>query len=377
MVKRILEALGVRPMINAAATQTPIGGSRMNPNVAKAMGEISQYFVDLHALHAAVGREIARMTHNEAAMVSGGVASAFYLTTMALVKQKDPAAFAALPQSMPRKHSILLYATQCVEYTLGIELAGVRLRRIQTPGIVDEQAELLEREIRQEKPLAVFYVLAGPWIKPGAPSLERTISVCRQYGVPVIVDAAAQLPPKSNLWKFTQMGAELALFSGGKDLCGPSNMGLVLGRQELVDICRSLISPNEGVGRFFKVGKEELIAAWVAVKDYMEADEAQRLAWCEDEVNRMVSALADIPALRVSRAYPNEAGQPVPRVFVSVLGANAARVERICGDFRRGEIPIAFLPDGEKGGFYINPMTLAPGESKTVIKAIRAYFEEG
>ena len=99
MVKRILEALGVRPMINAAATQTPIGGSRMNPNVAKAMGEISQYFVDLHALHAAVGREIARMTHNEAAMVSGGVASAFYLTTMALVKQKDPAAFAALPQS--------------------------------------------------------------------------------------------------------------------------------------------------------------------------------------------------------------------------------------------------------------------------------------
>lgn len=376
MIKSLLQELGVRPLINAAATQTPIGGSRINPTVVKAMAEMSQHFVDLHALHAAVGEGIARMTHNEAAMVSGGVSSAFYLTTMALIKQSDPDAFEEIAQTPPRMHSVILYETQCVEYTLAIELTGVRLRRIRTPDFVDEQAELLEAAIRKEKPLAVFYVLAGQWIKPGAPSLEQTLRVCQRYDVPVIVDAAAQLPPKSNLWKFTHMGATLALFSGGKDLCGPSHTGLIVGNRALVDLCRGLISPNEGVGRFFKVGKEDLIAVYVAVKTYLEADEAQRLAWCESQVKHMVEALADLPALEASRAYPNEAGQPIPRVFVSIPGADRARIDRICSDFRHGEVPIAFLPDADRGGFYINPMTLSPGESEILIRAIRAYFEE-
>lgn len=370
----IYEELGVRTLINAAATQTPIGGSRMNPKVVQAMVEASQAFVDLHEMHRAVGERIAQMTHNEAAMVSGGVASAFYLTAMALVKRAAPDAFAQIPQKMPGEYSVLIYDTHCVEYTIGIELAGVRLRRIRTRGAVDGQARLLESEIRKEKPLALFFVLAGQWIAPGAPSLERAIAVCRQYDVPVIVDAAAQLPPKSNLWAFTQMGAQLALFSGGKDLRGPSNTGLILGERGLVDICRGLISPNEGVGRFFKVGKEELAAAYVAVQAYMEADEQARLAWCENEVCRTVAALKSVPALSASRAFPNEAGQPVPRVFVKVHGAERADIERICAAFKRGKTPVAFLPDDH--GFYINPMTLESGESDIIVEAIKAYFGE-
>ncbi len=375
MVETLLKELGVKPLINAAATQTPLGGSRMNPSVSRAMDEASRYFLDLRQLHRAVGGRIARLTNNEDAMVSGGVASAFYLVTMALLSLNDPQAFALLPQQQPSEHSMVIYQTHCVEYTIGIEQAGVRLRRIDEQGTVDADAGLLETELAREKPLAVFYVLAGPWIKPGAPPLETVIQVCQRHGVPVIVDAAAQLPPKSNFWRFTQMGADLALFSGGKDLRGPSHIGLVLGRHDLVDACRSLISPNEGVGRFFKIGKEELLAALVAVEDYMVQDEAARLSWCEKEVEKLVRGLSDVKCIEATRAYPNEAGQPLPRVFVRLLKTAGMKDAReISEDFLHRETPIAFLADSAKGGFYINPMTLAPGESEKILLEIQDYF---
>lgn len=375
MIEALLRELGVRPMINAAATQTPIGGSRIHPRVIEAMSEASQVFVDLRALHAAVGGEIARLTHNEAAMVSAGVASAIYLATMALLKRAEPQGFEEIA-SLHGKHSVLIYDTHCVEYVIGVELAGVRLRRISVREAADERAAKLEEELEREKPLALLYVLAGQWIAPGAPPLERAIEICARHHVPVIVDAAAQLPPKENLWKFTRMGAALALFSGGKDLRGPGNTGLVLGERELVDLCRNMISPNEGVGRFFKVGKEDLAAMLVAVRAYMEADEAERLAWCESEVRHMMDALSDVQAICAERAFPNEAGQPIPRVFVRVKGANEDDIERVCEAFRQGETPVAFLPDPMRGGFYVNPMTLAQGESEIVVRTIKTYFGE-
>ena len=45
-------------------------------------------------------------------------------------------------------------------------------------------------------------------------------------GVPVIVDAAAQLPPVDNLWGFTRRGGRHRLFSGGKALHGPQAVRL-------------------------------------------------------------------------------------------------------------------------------------------------------
>lgn len=376
MVESLFRRLGIRPLINAAATQTPIGGSRMNLNVCQAMQEASQYFVDLRALHRAAGGRIAELTHNEDAMISGGVASAFFLVTLALLRIQDPDAFNAYPEKMPSNYSVLIYQTQCVEYTIGIEQTGVRLRKMDENGTVDVSAAMLEREIQKEKPLAFFYVLAGQWIKPGAPSLETAMEVCKRYGVPVIVDGAAQLPPKSNLWRFTQMGADLALFSGGKDLCGPSNIGLVLGKHELIDVCRSLISPNEGVGRFFKVGKEDIVAAVVAVEDYMNRDEEERLRWCEVEVAKMIQGLQSVPGIRAERAFPNEAGQPVPRVFVAVGGASPEQIDKLYADFLQGDPSLAVLADSAKGGFYLNPMTLAEGESDVIVRIVTEYFQQ-
>lgn len=375
MLENILDSLGVRPLINASATQTPLGGSIMNERVVRAMGEASQHFFDLRELHAAVGSRIASLTRNEDAMVSAGVASAIYLVTMALIKVTDPESFSQIPARFPEGVSVIAYRPHCVEYVCGIEQAGVKLRVIgESGGAPDERAELLEAEILRQKPLYVLYVMAGLWIPPGAPSLPEAVRVCRKYGVPLVLDAAAQLPPKSNLWTLTAQGVSVVLFSGGKDLQGPSHTGLVLGNREIVSACREIISPTEGVGRFFKIGKEELIAALVAVEEYMARDEKARLAWCEEQVARLVSALGDIPGVTVTRAYPNEAGQPIPRASV-VYDQNMYPIDPsdLVEAFMKRPVRIAFLLNPGKG-FYCNPMTMKDGETEILIREIKAYF---
>ena len=126
-------------------------------------------------------------------------------------------------------------------------------------------------------------------ITPGDLPLAEVIEVATRHGIPVVVDAAAQLPPVSNLWNFTQMGAALAVFSGGKDLRGPQSSGLVLGRRDLIEACRMHGSPNRSVGRPMKVGKEEMMGLLVAVERYLTLDHARsrtvsaktRSMWCE------------------------------------------------------------------------------------------------
>src|SRR5205814_10069746 len=96
--------------------------------------------------------------------------------------------------------------------------------------------------------------------------LETAVQICRARRVPVLVDAAAQLPPRSNLWSFTRRGADAAIFSGGKGLRGPQSTGLVLGKRELIDACAFHGPPFPFIGRGMKVGKEELCGILAAVR---------------------------------------------------------------------------------------------------------------
>ncbi len=376
MANEFWERIGVKPIINASATQTCYGGSLMNRKAAEALDEASKKFFDIRELHEAVSKRIAELTRNEDAMVSAGVASAFYLVTMALLKLDDPSFYKKIPSEFPKGKSVILYKSHRVEYVCGIEQAGVSLREIGDVGEdTDPHAEKLEAEIRKNKPLAFLYVMAGLWIPKGAPSLSEAVRVCKRNGVPIIVDAAAQLPPKSNFWEFTQgYGADVVLFSGGKDLCGPCHTGLILGKKNIVSVCRSIISPQDGVGRFFKIGKEELAAVLVAVEEYIERDEEERLKWCEGEVKKIVDGLDGLHGVSCCRAFPNEAGQPIPRAQITFdQSIYPVSPDEVVQDFLNNKTRIAFLPYPGKG-FYCNPMTLVPGEIEIIIKEIRSYF---
>ncbi|WP_269476450.1 aminotransferase class V-fold PLP-dependent enzyme [Phytohabitans suffuscus] len=121
------------------------------------------------------------------------------------------------------------------------------------------------RARRRPRTAAVVY-FAGTRFERYALPLEQVVDLAHEAGVPVIVDAAAQLPPVENLWHYTGLGADLALFSGGKGPRGPQASGLVLGRRDLVDACRAHACPNHALGRTMKTSKENVLGLVAAVE---------------------------------------------------------------------------------------------------------------
>jgi L-seryl-tRNA(Ser) seleniumtransferase len=190
----------------------------------------------------------------------------------------------------------------------------------------------------------------------------------------VIVDAAAQLPPVSDLWRYTEMGADLAIFSGGKDLRGPQSSGLILGRRDLIEACRLNGSPNHSIGRPMKVGKEEMCGLLAAVRRYVKLDHEARARTCEQIVRAWSHVLSQAPGVSADRDFPNEAGQPIPRCRMEI----DPRVTRITRDelmsrLASGNPSISVAPAGDNG-IYLNPMTLEPGEETIVLERIGELF---
>ena len=144
--------------------------------------------------------------------------------------------------------------------------------------------------------------------------LPTAAAVCRAHGVPLIVDAAAQLPPKENLCRFIAMGADLVAFSGGKALGGPQASGILAGRRDLIasallqqldmDVAPDTWSPpklidranlrgvpHHGIGRGFKAGKEEIVGLLTALDRFVKADDAAANAVLETRLRAIAVAL--------------------------------------------------------------------------------------
>ena len=255
--------LGIRRVINAAATLTRLGGSRMPTPVVEAMVAAAGAFVELDTLQERVGARIAKLTHNQACYVSSGAAAGLAVAVAACIAGDNPAAIARFPRLESGKYEVVVHRCQRNGYDYAMRQLGVRLIEI---GMAHSTAAWeLEAAITPRTACVVYF--AGAHFSRGALPLQQVIAIARAHGVPVIVDAAAQIPPIANLWHFTQeMGADLAIFSGGKGLRGPQPAGLVLGRPDLIAACRLNRSPNASIGRPMKVGKEELMGMLAAVE---------------------------------------------------------------------------------------------------------------
>ena len=358
--------LGLRPIINADATLTRLGGSIMHPDVVAAMAEAAQHFVDLDQLQRRVGERLARLTHNEAAFVTSGAAAGLALATAACVTGTDPAAIARLPDVTGLKDEVIVHRSQRNGYDHSVRMVGVKLVEIGDDHGTALSA--LEAAITAQTAAVVWF--QGAMTGPGDIPLPDVIATADAHGIPVIIDGAAQLPPTENLWKWTQMGAALAVFSGGKDVRGPQPTGLILGRADLMEAVRLHSNPNHGLGRPMKVGKEEMVGLLKAVELYLEIDQDARAARDEATVRAWCDALNRVDGVCAVRAFPNEAGQPLPRARVDIDPAQVGLTrDQIIRRLREGEPAIAVAPAGSTG-LFLNPMTLAAGEEVVVLQRL-------
>ena len=358
----IYNSLGVRPLINALSTYTKLGGSIMPPEVVAAMVEGSRMHVNIDELQIAVGRRIAELTHNEAAYVATGAAAGLVLATAALIAGKDPEKIKQLPDLTGMKNEVICHKMHRNGYDHAVRSVGVKLVEIGTP----QKAEPAEMEAAINERTAFAFWTQGAMNGEGEIPFDQFVEIAHAHGLPVLVDAAAQLPPVENLWRFTQRGADVVVFSGGKDLHGPQASGLILGRKEIIETCRVHGNPNAGIGRPMKVGKEEMLGLLAAVKWYLGLDHEARNAQFEKWVADWCAALNEIPGVHAERSFPNGAGQAVPRAKVTL---DVARVgitgDEIVQRLLDGDPAIAVAPDGPTS-IYLNPYTLQPGEEKIV-----------
>ena len=358
----LYRSLGIRPVINAAAALTVLGGSVMPPCVRDAMAKAAECFVDIDDLQAAVGKRIAELTHNEAALVVGGCAAGLAEITAALMVGTDPYLIRRLPDTTALKNEVLIHRAHRNRYDQAVRTAGARLVEF---GLgYETQPYELEGAIT-DRAVAVLYAVAG-FLPRGTLTLEETVAIAHRHALPVIVDAAAQLPPPENLWRFTRdLGADVAIFSGGKDLHGPQASGLVVGKQATVDAVALNGYPHHSIGRPMKIGKENIVGALAAVEWYLSQDHDARLEDCERQVRQLQEILAGLPGVIVQRAWPGEAGEPLPRGLV-VLEHGRCRLDRneLRAALRAGDpiVEVELAPDG----IYVNPATLHPTEMELV-----------
>jgi uncharacterized pyridoxal phosphate-dependent enzyme len=326
----VYERLGVRKVINADATLTRLGGSLMAPKVLDAMRDAGGSFVDMHELQRVVGERLAQLTGNEAAYVTGGAAAGIVLATLAAMNGGDLPTIARMIEGEPAaKDEVIIHNCHRMPYDPAIRLAGARI-----VGVGDRlQTFSWELEAAITPRTAMIFYSAGVHFAGGALPLAETVEIAHAHGVPVVVDAAAQLPPTENLWHFTRdLGADLAIFSCGKDVRGPQAIGLIVGSAPMTAAIAVNGPPNQRLGRPMKVGKEEMIGLLAAVERYVSEDWRERAERYEATVAAWVAHLATQPGLSAEREFPNEAGQPTPRCRVTfapetgLTGPEAARL---------------------------------------------------
>ena len=356
--------LGVRPVINAAATLTRLGGSLMPLPVLEAMAAGAESYVDMPELQRRVGERIAAMTRNEACYVSAGAAAGIAIAVAGCIAGRDLDCVRRLPHVDGPAPEVVVYRKQRNGYDQAARQTGARLVE------VDERSAAALDAAISPRTVCVLY-FAGAHLAAGALPLEDVVSVAHARRIPVLVDAAAQIPPLSSLWRFTcELGADAAIFSGGKGLRGPQASGLLLGTRAIVENCIANGPPNHSLGRPMKVGKEEMMGLLAAVEWSLEQDEADILGGYEAIVQCWLDGLRGLPGVSVERGYPSEAGQPHARAVVHIGPTAVTTRAELVAALWDGDPRIA-VGEVEPDAVALNPQTLEPGEDEIVLQAMR------
>lgn len=357
----VYRRLGVEPIVNGRSTFTILGGSLMAPPVLDAMRQAAESFVDLVELQAAVGRRLAELTRNEAAFVCGGAAAGLFLSAAAAMLRDSPDGVLRLEALERAPREFITHRAHRIPYDQAIGLAGGRLVEI---GGLDGTAESDLADALGPATAAVLYVPKA-YLADAVLPLETVIALAHRAGVPVIVDAAAQLPPPENLWRFTEAGADIVLFSGGKGLCGPASTGLIVGRAHYIERLAVNAAPLQRLGRPMKVGKEDMIGLLAAVEWYLAQDHEAVAQGNEALVEKIVAWGRARDDVTVERVGLGEAGQPTPRAWIRLAGGSPEARDRLLAELRATPPRVDLLPDDE-AGFFVAPETLVPGEEDVI-----------
>jgi L-seryl-tRNA(Ser) seleniumtransferase len=293
----IYEEFGARSIYNLAGTSTRVGGPILSEEVANAMVEASQHSVDMTELQASASDYISKITGSEAAYVTAGASAGLTMAAAAILAGLDPSKMEELPTVKSQKNQFIISREHRSGYDHAFRLAGAETIDVGMNEILSgagvRRTEPWEYEAAiNERTAGIIYVAT----ENSEPSIESIVEIAKKHELPVVVDAAAQLPPRDNLRYFIEKGADLVAYSGGKAIKGPQSSGILCGKKKyissvalqsldmdeffeiwnppsnLIDKSKITAIPRHGIGRGFKVAKEEIAGLLVALRVFIEKD---------------------------------------------------------------------------------------------------------
>jgi uncharacterized pyridoxal phosphate-dependent enzyme len=371
------QKLGVTPFINAAGTYTVLSASTMPDEVQAAIALAARQPVNLNELLEASGTYLAKQLRCEAALVTAGAAAALVLGTAACVTAGNDQSILEIPVDMAGlKNEVLVQKGHRYGYDHALRNCGIRFVEVET-------LEEYERAFTDRTAMAHFFNAGN-----GKISREDWVRVAHQHGVPCFNDAAADVPPISNLWNYTQMGFDLVTFSGGKGLRGPQCSGLLLGRKDLIEAAKKNNSPNSNtIGRGMKVAKEEIVGLVAAVDWFLKQDDAAMESEYRNRADRIAKHVSTLPTVQTQIFIP-EVANHVPHLLITydqsrikITGMEAMKKmregkPRIELNPSTGGAPASAGLPGGPNTIVVGVWMLLPGEDMIVAKRLREVLQQ-
>jgi len=358
--------LGVTPFINAAGTFTVLSASLLPDEVQAAMNLAAQQPVNIEELHKAAGEYLAKQLKCEAALVTAGAASALTLGTAACVSMGNDQSIVNLPTDMGGlKNEVIVQKTHRYGYDHALRNCGIKFVNVET--LADYEAAFNENTV-----MAHFFNAA----ESGQISREDWVRVAHKHSVPCFNDAAADVPPISNLWNYTQMGFDLVTFSGGKGIRGPQCTGLLLGRKDLIEYAVKNNSPyGNTVGRGMKVGKEEIVGMVAAVDWFLSQDEAAMISEFQKRAEKIAAQVKTVRTVETKIFVPPVANH-VPHLQINFDQTRIGLTgQQIMDKMRQGSPRIELNPAVGPNFVTVGVWMLKPDEDVIVARRLREVFQ--
>ncbi len=394
--------LGVSPVINGVGTRTQVGGARMREGVIEAMERAAESSVYVPELQARASEVIAETTGADAGFVTPGAAAGMLLSAAACIAGDSYAKMASLPDASDFPNEIVIPKAHRIKYDVGLRGAGARLVDV---GMVSHHpieggADRVEPwelgAAITDETVAVAYVQRPHNVL----DLETVADVAHDRDLPVIVDAASEVPPAENFRRFHEAGADLVVFSGGKGIGGPQPTGIVSGREDLVRsialqqlpdgydgelweppetlIDRTQLpegTPATNLGRPLKVGPEEIVGLLAALESFLEEDHQSTLESWRDRAEQIADGLRPCQHLDVQLSDGRDKASGVPKVIGRLKDDAPISARELIGALRN-EDPRVWV--GERRvhleEFTVSPQELTDEEADYLVERVLAQF---
>lgn len=352
--------LGLRTFINAAGTYTSMTGSLMPEEVTQAISYGASEYVNLDDLQDKVGERIAELLSCEYATVTSGCFGAMSIAMAGVLCGDDPKKVKQLPRTEGWANEVIIQEGHQIGYAQALTNVGAKVVLVKT-------AKELEKAISKKTAL-LWYLNANT--ENGAIRWEEFVALGKKHNIPTFIDCAADVPPVSNLFRFTKMGFDMVAFSGGKGLRGPQSAGLLLGKRKYIEAARMHTPPRgETIGRGMKVNKEEVLGMLVALEMYLKKDHEKEWKLWEDQIDLISNLSKTVAGVRTEIHVPKHANH-VPSLRIRwdqnkvKITPNEARKQ-----LREGHPSIQTVGNNESIG--ITTWMMVPGQERIVAKRLQ------